>query len=354
MAAVTPRDLLRLAAQEAAPTTAVASVLAAPVVARIAASNRPPDNVGTLMQLIDWHVATHGDQTDVSFHGAGYLSYRSMHACALSAAAAIARLGLTDGNRVPLMLPTGPEFLGVFYGALYAGCIPVPLYPPVRLAQIEDHMQRSAGILANAEAAILVTVPAARPLLRLLRAQCISPRQILTPPELRGDGALTSLAARGPGDIAFLQCVSGTTGNPKGVVLTHANLLANPRMMERAARVTAADVFVSGLPLYDDMGLIGACIGSLLAGFRLILLSPTDFLARPRHGCGSSTSMAALCQRRRTLPVNCARARSTRWPWPRWTYAPGGSPTMAPSLSALEPWRNSPRALPASASIAPP
>jgi len=297
MAAETPRDLLRLAGQEAAPAKAAvaAAVRATPGAARTAASNRPPDSVATLMELIDWHVAAHGDQTYAIFPGAGELSYRSMYAGALSVAAGLARLGLAAGERVALMLPTGREFFDVFYGALYAGCIPVPLYPPARLAHVEDHMRRSAGILANAEAAILVTVPPAKPLLRLLRAQCVSLRQILTPAELHADGAPASLAVRGPSDIAFLQYTSGSTGNPKGVVLTHANLLANLRAMERAGRVTAADVFVSWLPLYHDMGLIGACMGSLLVGFRLVLLSPTDFLARP------AAWLRAIHQHRGTL-----------------------------------------------------
>ncbi|MDP1606430.1 MAG: AMP-binding protein, partial [Rhodocyclaceae bacterium] len=75
----------------------------------------------------------------------------------------------------------------------------------------------------------------------------------------------------------------GSTGNPKGVVLTHANLLANLRAMEQASGVTADDIFVSWLPLYHDMGLIGACLGSMAIGFRLILMSPLSFLARPER-----------------------------------------------------------------------
>jgi 1-acyl-sn-glycerol-3-phosphate acyltransferase len=112
-----------------------------------------------------------------------------------------------------------------------------------------------------------------------------------------------------PQDIAMLQYTSGSTGNPKGVVLTHANLLVNIRSMGRALRVTPADVFVSWLPLYHDMGLIGAWMGSLVYGFKYPVMSPLTFLAHPhlwlraihRHGgtlSGGPNFCYELCLRR--------------------------------------------------------
>jgi acyl-CoA synthetase (AMP-forming)/AMP-acid ligase II len=126
-------------------------------------------------------------------------------------------------------------------------------------------------------------VAQAKPVARMLQAAVPSLAAIVTPQELtthRTTQAAPHYRPQ-PDDIAFLQYTSGSTGDPKGVVLTHANLLANIRALGQAAQVTADDVFVSWLPLYHDMGLIGAWFGSLYHGIPLVLMSPLAFLARP-------------------------------------------------------------------------
>ncbi|MDP2787563.1 MAG: AMP-binding protein [Pseudomonadota bacterium] len=285
--AETPRDLLRLMAGAAYVERGHGEV-ATPVqmaAVQAAGGERPPDSVATLTGLLDWHVARHGEQVHITLVGEDErgedISYCLLQAEAQALAAGLLAQGLSAGERVAIMLPTGREFFIAFYGALYAGCVPVPLYPPARPSQIEDHMRRIAGIVSNAEAALLITDARARLLGHLLRAQCASLRGVATVAELSRPGALPPLPTLAAQDIAFLQYTSGSTGNPKGVVLSHANLLANLRAMEQASGVTPADVFVSWLPLYHDMGLIGACMGSLCVGFRLVLLSPLAFLARP-------------------------------------------------------------------------
>ena len=84
-------------------------------------------------------------------------------------------------------------------------------------------------------------------------------------------------------DIAFLQYTSGSTSDPKGVMLTHRNLLANIRVMGQVLQADSTDVFVSWLPMYHDMGLIGAWLGSLYHACPLVLMSPLTFLARPSN-----------------------------------------------------------------------
>ena len=134
------------------------------------------------------------------------------------------------------MLPTSGDFFVAFLGILLAGGVPVPIYPPARRSQLEEHLQRQAGILANCEAGVLITVPEARAVARLLRAATPSLKHIVSVAELGAGSGATAVAARRE-DTAFLQYTSGSTGNPKGVMLTHANLLANIRAMGHAIAV---------------------------------------------------------------------------------------------------------------------
>lgn len=140
---------------------------------------------------------------------------------------------------------------------------------------------RQGGILLNAGARLLITVTEARLLSRQLQLRVPSLRHVLTVEQVFHD---VQQPARGPSaesDIALLQYTSGSTGEPKGVVLTHFNLLTNVRAMGAAAKVSTDDVFVSWLPLYHDMGLIGAWLGSLYFGMPLIVMPPTSFLRHP-------------------------------------------------------------------------
>ncbi|HEV3077155.1 MAG TPA: AMP-binding protein, partial [Thermoanaerobaculia bacterium] len=203
--------------------------------------------------------------------------------------------GVVRGQAVGLMLPSGHDYFVAFCGVLLAGAVPVPLYPPARRSQIEDHLRRQAGILTTSQAVALVTFPEVMTVARLLRAQVLGLGRVMTVAELEeggggGRGGRQASAAAGEGggaggpeaaDVALLQFTSGSTGRPKGVVLTHANLLANLRALGQAVAIGPQDVVVSWLPLYHDMGLIGAWMASLYFGMPLVLMSPLGFLARP-------------------------------------------------------------------------
>jgi 1-acyl-sn-glycerol-3-phosphate acyltransferase len=243
-----------------------------------------PESAQTLLEILEWHTEHQPDRVHILLHDEQHrehpISYRDLLGAAQAIAAGLTAQGLQPRQTVALMLPTGRDYLASFFGVMIAGGIPVPIYPPARLTQIEDHLKRHVRILSNAEAVLIITVAQAKPVARLLQAAVPSLAAIVTPHEL----AATSAAPRYRpkcDDIAFLQYTSGSTGDPKGVVLTHANLLANIRALGQAAQVAADDVFVSWLPLYHDMGLIGAWFGSLYYGMPLILMSPLAFLARP-------------------------------------------------------------------------
>lgn len=280
----TPRDLLRaLASAGGAGVSPITTGQHAPALPGMAGV---PDQAQTLIDVLRWHVERHADRLHVQLYdesGEGArITYGELLAGAESMAIGLQQLGLGRGDKVALMLPTGLDYLRTFYGILLAGCVPVPIYPPARLSQIEEHIRRHRGILQNSLSTLLVTVPQAKAVGRLLKTAAPVLKHVLTPGDLKLGGTL-QLPGIGPEDTAFLQYTSGSTGDPKGVVLTHANLLANIRAMGEAVNASADDIFVSWLPLYHDMGLIGAWLGSLYFGVLVVLMSPLEFLVRPQR-----------------------------------------------------------------------
>jgi 1-acyl-sn-glycerol-3-phosphate acyltransferase len=280
--AETPLDLL--AAIRASSPAAQFDAEFAPI-APLSTVGELPDDAATLMDVVRWHAEAHAQRPHVYLYEDGpdpvEISYGVLYADARRTAAGIQALGIRPGANVAIMLPTSRDYLTCFYGVLFAGCVPVPIYPPARLTQIEDHMRRHARMLDNAATPILITVPEARRIAWLLRAQVPALQRIVVPSELdhAADDLITH--ARGPADTAFLQYTSGSTGDPKGVVLSHAHLLANIRAMGETLQASSEDVFVSWLPLYHDMGLIGAWLGSQYFAVPLVLMPPTAFLTSP-------------------------------------------------------------------------
>lgn len=283
--AETPRDLLRAVSAAGGRREAAAppEIQKAPS-AKAAAV---PEEAKTLVDVLDWHVGSHPDGLHIYLYGEGereeVITYEALRQGADAVAAGLIERGLQPGQTVAIMLPTGRDYFYSFFGILLAGGIPVPLYPPARLSQIEDHLRRHAAILDNALSPILVTMQEAQSVARLLKSQVTGLRSVVTARELSAGGGRYTRPTLKSDDIAILQYTSGTTGTPKGVVLTHANLLANIRAMGNNVEASSRDVFVSWLPLYHDMGLIGAWLGSLYYAMQLVLMPPLTFLARPER-----------------------------------------------------------------------
>jgi len=245
-----------------------------------------PNEAATLVDVLQWHVETDPEKVHIHLYNPGCetttpISYRRLFEEAKLVSAGLRSRGVLPGDRVGIMLPTSPEYLQTFFGILIAGAVPVPIYPPGRIDRIEEHLRRQMGILENAKAKLLVSLPEAIRLAPLIKTGLSRMKEILTYDRLV-DGMKPAEPVPVTGsDIAFIQYTSGSTGNPKGVVLSHANLLANVTSMGDAVNVVPTDVIVSWLPLYHDMGLIGSWFGSLYYGIPLVLMSPLSFIARP-------------------------------------------------------------------------
>ncbi|MEO6191566.1 MAG: amino acid adenylation domain-containing protein [Thermoanaerobaculia bacterium] len=205
-----------------------------------------------------------------------HLSYGELDRQARAIATRLQEMGV-EGERALLLYPPGLQYAAAFFGCLYAGVTAVPVYPP----RPNRPDPRFLAILADARARVVLTTSAILPNAeRLLQAD--APVAWLATDGLDSEGAEEWRdPAVGPEQLAFLQYTSGSTSAPKGVMVSHGNLVHNERLIERAFGMTAESVVVGWLPLYHDMGLIGNLLQPLWAGCSCVLMSPVDFLQKP-------------------------------------------------------------------------
>ncbi|HYB43849.1 MAG TPA: AMP-binding protein [Candidatus Methylomirabilis sp.] len=278
--ASTPRDLA------AAVVTAEPERPAEPPAvhrAPFAPGQAAPVSAGTLLEVLDWHVTAHPERVHVLLAGEPEhpITYGALWQRALRMAAGLREAGVAAGERVALMLRTEPAFFDAFIGTLLAGAVPVPIYPPLRRDRIEEYAERQVRILDSAQACALITFPEAAPVAQVLRSRVRSLRHVDIAAAVGHGSRAVAPPRLGGEDPALIQYTSGSTGHPKGVLLSHANLLANIRAIGAAIAIQPDDVAVSWLPLYHDMGLIGSWLGALYFGIPIAILSPQAFLARP-------------------------------------------------------------------------
>jgi 1-acyl-sn-glycerol-3-phosphate acyltransferase len=239
----------------------------------------------TLAEVLTAGSRAHGERPHIYLRRGSddedVITYAELERAACAVAGGLIERRLQPGERIAIMLPTERGFFDAFFGVLFAGGIPVPIYPPFRRAQMEDHLRRQAGILRNAQASMLITNEEIGMVAGLLRGLVESLREIATVAQLSRSEAIPAPLPSTPDATALIQYTSGSTGDPKGVVLSHANLLANIRALGHALGASSSDTVVSWLPLYHDMGLIGCWLGSLYFGAPVAIMSPLSFLADP-------------------------------------------------------------------------
>ncbi|RZL03529.1 MAG: non-ribosomal peptide synthetase, partial [Rubrivivax sp.] len=244
-------------------------------------SNGPRDFVTHLRQM----AVTRPDDTalTVAFGQDGgtvetVLTYKALDR-RVRALASVLQQSFQPGERALIMLDNDEHHVVGFFACQYAGLIAVPVFPPESIRP--QHLARLVGIAEDAGACCILTHHGIRAMLD-------------KSDETFGDAAVIAIegvderdadrwAARTPAhsDIAFLQYTSGSTSAPKGVMVTHGNLMANMRAIQEGLSVGSGDVFVSWLPLNHDMGLIGGLLQPLHRGIPVVLMSPRFFLERP-------------------------------------------------------------------------
>jgi len=239
----------------------------------------------TIAELLEQHAGTRGRETAFTFLNSRgeeeeSVTFVELYEAAGRYAAGLRDQGLAKGSRVLVVYPSNLDFIRAFLGVLLAGMVAVPAMVP----RANEGTSRLTRIAANAQAGgILISDQA------LLRIGQIDSEVALQIDGLRvqpAEAPLTPASWMRDADVgsapAFLQYTSGSTGAPKGVIVTHGNLMDNQRVIAEAfGHDTTSTVVVGWLPMYHDMGLIGNVLQPLFLGRPCILMSPMDFMMRP-------------------------------------------------------------------------
>jgi acyl transferase domain-containing protein/acyl-CoA synthetase (AMP-forming)/AMP-acid ligase II/acyl carrier protein len=209
------------------------------------------------------------------------VTYRALDESARSVASRLRSMHLA-GARALLMLGTGVEYAEALLGCLHAGVIAVPVYSPTT----GMHAERLARIVEDCDAAAVITTKKTRDahaarLERAIGGRARTSFLILDDEGVADPGG--ELVSPRVGDVAYLQYTSGSTGSPRGVMVTHHNVFSHSRAWDRRFAHGAADVFVSWLPLFHDMGLLLGLVHPLYIGATAVLMPPAAFLQRPQR-----------------------------------------------------------------------
>lgn len=235
----------------------------------------------SLVAVLEHRAATQGGERALIFLTDGgaeetALTFRQLHDAANAVAKRLTAV-VKPGDRALLVFPPGLEFVVAFFGCLIARAIAVPMMVPRR----QSSRDSSASIMANCKPTVALTSPSLALRDDLMARFAGHDLQWLTVDMTPGAPGAIDLPRPQADDIAFLQYTSGSTSDPKGVVVTHAMLLADMAMAQAALGTGKHSTCVNWLPLYHDMGLILSVVGSMYLGALCVLLSPSGFMQRP-------------------------------------------------------------------------
>ena len=256
--------------------------------------SNPSPAFSTIVDLLRFRADKQPDQRSYTFLVDGEeeqenINYGELDSSARMIAAFLQSQGAT-GQRVLLLYPPGLDYIKAFLGCLYAGATAVPVYPP-RLTRLSDRsFPRLLAIAHDARPAFVLTTSPILALAEGSRSLISDFPQV----EWKATDAFDRNLAEAWQDpkvnedtLAFLQYTSGSTSSPKGVMVSHRNLVQNQILIQHAFGLNHDSIVVCWLPLYHDMGLIGNVLQPLYTGFPCIMMSPIDFLQKPLRWLGA-------------------------------------------------------------------
>ncbi|MBN8962466.1 MAG: AMP-binding protein [Rhizobiales bacterium] len=239
-----------------------------------------PDGPSTLADILVARAAKHperiayGQVTGVDLD-ARTMTYGELLREVRSKCASFAALGAQGGERAVLLYPSGVDFITSFLACIMAGVIPVPAYPPQR------DIEPLRRICEDCAPSWVLCAPDIRDRITSKFDGVLSAPLMVLPTDTEADEKSSATAGHARTDIAMLQYTSGSTGHPKGVVITHANLLSNLAAIERSFEVDEGSVGFSWLPMYHDMGLVGKILIAVYTGSTLYFMTPAMFIQKP-------------------------------------------------------------------------
>ena len=248
-------------------------------------ATKPVNGFSTFVDVLQYRAAYQPDDIAYTFLIDGeteqiHLTYKELDRQARTIAAWLQDRGAT-GERVLLLYPPGLDYIAAFFGCLYAGSVAVPVYPP-RLNRPEPRLQ---AIIADSGALIALTTT--QIFSRVERRYTHNPALKTLQWLVTDDITINDVVDRWQNPdlnrdtLAFLQYTSGSTALPKGVMVSHSNLLHNQQMIKEAFQHSEETIFAGWVPLYHDMGLIGNVLQPMYLGIPCVLMSPLAFLQKP-------------------------------------------------------------------------
>ena len=263
---------------------------------------------------------------------AEFYTYSEVLRRARASAAFLQSRGLKPGDHVAVILPTGIEFFDAFLGIQLAGAVPTALYPPFRLGKLDEYFTRLRRMLTRIGARFLITEKRIKRIIGEGVVDVPSLQTVIEAGDLCSETAQPASVSVNPDSAAFFQFSSGSTSDPKAVVVSHRNLVCNLAMMKQALVYRDESEIENGavcwLPLYHDMGLVGCLY--------LKVCYPADHQSAPRprllpaglsiRGCEPFHATKRPYRRRPILPMRTARTRSATMNWMAWIFRAGAPP----------------------------